>query len=180
VSVINYVTADAPTCHFQLHFALLALDSQVTELLGRSRLIDQMLRAGVEVAIPMRDRGVDLIAYVDKEASNTPFVSVPIQMKVATKECFSLDRKYEVFPGLLIVYVWHISKEPDLQKTYALTYAQAHVVAGEMGWLETPTWKAKGSYANTQPGAKLKSLLEPYAMSSANWKGCIASLLPAD
>ena len=38
------------------------LDSQVTEYLGRNLLIDQLLRAGVEVAIPVRDRGVDLIA----------------------------------------------------------------------------------------------------------------------
>lgn len=41
------------------------VDSQVVELLGRNRLIDELLRAGLEVAVPERDRGIDLIAYLD-------------------------------------------------------------------------------------------------------------------
>ncbi len=42
-----------------------SIDPQVVELLGRNKLISDLLRAGLEVALPMRDRGIDLIAYVD-------------------------------------------------------------------------------------------------------------------
>ncbi|MFM9965462.1 MAG: hypothetical protein ACKV2Q_30110 [Planctomycetaceae bacterium] len=43
----------------------MALDTQVVELLGRQRLMGELLRDGLEVAVPARDRGVDLIAFAD-------------------------------------------------------------------------------------------------------------------
>jgi len=39
--------------------------SQIVEFLGRQRLIAELIRDGLEVALPTRDRGVDLIAYAD-------------------------------------------------------------------------------------------------------------------
>ncbi|MGA3024700.1 MAG: hypothetical protein ABSF98_08030 [Bryobacteraceae bacterium] len=41
-------------------------DSQVVKVLGRNLLIAELLGAGLEVALPIRDRGIDLIAYADK------------------------------------------------------------------------------------------------------------------
>jgi hypothetical protein len=40
-------------------------DTQVIELIGRNRLGSEILRDGLEVAVPARDRGIDLIAYSD-------------------------------------------------------------------------------------------------------------------
>ena len=34
-------------------------DSQVIELLGRNLLVAELLQAGLEVALPIRDRGLD-------------------------------------------------------------------------------------------------------------------------
>jgi hypothetical protein len=41
------------------------LDTQQIELLGRNRL-EWIIRADLEVPIPIRDRGIDLIAYADR------------------------------------------------------------------------------------------------------------------
>jgi hypothetical protein len=41
------------------------LDTQVIELMGRHRLMNESLRDGMEIASPVRDRGVDVIAYGD-------------------------------------------------------------------------------------------------------------------
>lgn len=41
------------------------VDTQLVELAGRNWLASELLRAGLEVARPERDRGIDLIAYVD-------------------------------------------------------------------------------------------------------------------
>ena len=41
------------------------MDTQTTELVGRNFLVSELLRAGLEVARPERDRGIDLVAYVD-------------------------------------------------------------------------------------------------------------------
>ncbi len=41
------------------------MNSQIVELIGRNYLVSELLKAGFEVATPLRDRGVDLIAYID-------------------------------------------------------------------------------------------------------------------
>jgi hypothetical protein len=76
------------------------MDSQQIEIVGRNFLVNELLRGGVEVARPERDRGVDLIAYLD-----SPFCAVPIQMKAATGEVLSVHAKYEKLPDLLLAYV---------------------------------------------------------------------------
>ena len=59
------------------------MDKQVTELVGRSKLVAELLRSGIEVAIPERDRGIDLIAYLDLDLRAAHFVARPIQMKAS-------------------------------------------------------------------------------------------------
>ena len=143
------------------------LDSQIVEMLGRNRLIDELLRAGLEVAVPMRDRGIDLIAYVDLESKTRSFVARPIQMKAASKRSFGLDKKYRKFPGLLLAFVWNLESERE-QQTFALTYGEALDVADRMGWTGTESW-GRGRYSNTRPGKRLRGLLERYRMSSERW-----------
>ncbi|MBN1885820.1 MAG: hypothetical protein JW876_09910 [Candidatus Krumholzibacteriota bacterium] len=62
------------------------MDTQVIELLGRNRIIDELLRAGLEVALPERDRGIDPVAYADLESKVDAFVARPIQMKAASRQ----------------------------------------------------------------------------------------------
>src|SRR5688500_865685 len=96
------------------------MDTQTIELVGRNQLTAELLRAGLEVALPLRDRGIDLIAYADTGADVATFTAVPIQMKVASERSFSINRKYEKFPNLLHAYVWGIQVSECLA-TYALT-----------------------------------------------------------
>lgn len=120
------------------------MDSQVVELLGRNRLTDELLRAGFEVARPVRDRGIDLIAYADLTAKVPAFIARPIQMKAATDAVFGLDQKYAKFRDLIIAYVWHLGRT-DAAVTYALSYVDAHKVAEQMGYTRTASW-ARGNY----------------------------------
>ncbi len=143
------------------------MESQVVEVLGRDRLISELLRAGLEVALPVRDRGIDLIAYADLETKVNSFVARPIQMKAASKRIFGLDKKYRKFPNLLIAYVWNLAEERDVD-TFAMTYAEALAIADEMGWTATRSWR-RGSYVNTRPGKRLRGLLERHRMSSDRW-----------
>ena len=68
------------------------MDTQTIEILGRNRLVNELLVAGLEVAMPLRDRGIDLIAYVDLAAAVSKFAAVPIQMKAASERAFSIER----------------------------------------------------------------------------------------
>ncbi|MCI0487316.1 MAG: hypothetical protein L0229_12040 [Blastocatellia bacterium] len=144
------------------------MESQIIELLGRNRLIDELLRAGLEVALPIRDRGIDLIAYADLGPRIMQFSAVPIQMKACSECTFSLDAKYAKFPNLLIAHIWHIDSPQD-EVTFAMKYDEALVIADAMGWTKTASWK-KGYYTNTHPGSKLRDLLEQHRMNAEKWR----------
>lgn len=90
-------------------------DGQLVELAGRNWLCSQLVLAGLEVARPERDHGIDLIAYIDKAAKR--FVACPIQMKGATNESFSIHKRYKSFPSLLHVYVWHLGEPSRTVRT---------------------------------------------------------------
>jgi hypothetical protein len=64
------------------------------EIIGRNYLVSMVVSDGLEVARPERDRGVDLIAYLDLDEARR-FVACPIQMKAATTASFSLFSKYD-------------------------------------------------------------------------------------
>ena len=143
------------------------LDSQQISLIGRNLLVGELLHDGLEVARPERDRGVDLVAYVDIHETGGPFIACPIQLKVGTDAAFAVDRKYERFPSLLIAYLWHLF-EPAEFVSYCLTYPEAVAVAESMGWTSTASW-AKGSYTPNNPSARLLDLLSPHRMGAGRW-----------
>lgn len=143
-------------------------DSQKVELLGRNRLIDELLRDNLEVALPIRDRGIDLIAYVDLGEDVKSYTARPIQMKAAWTRAFSLDRKYEKFPGLILAYVWHLGNR-DQAVTFAMTYSEAQGIAEAMSWTKAASWE-RGGYSTSQPSRKLYGLLERFEMKRGAWR----------
>jgi hypothetical protein len=148
-------------------FIMRQLDTQQIELLGRQRLISDLIHAGLEVAIPSRDRGIDLIAFVDLASQTGRFVARPIQMKAASLRSFGVYRKYERISNLLIAYVWHLS-DPGNACTFALTYAEAEAIAYEMGWTRTASWRRSG-YNTNNPSKRLLRLLGAHRMTPDKW-----------
>ncbi len=149
------------------------VDTQLVELAGKNWLASELLRAGLEVAKPERDRGIDLIAYIDLDERVTNFVACPIQMKAATGAVFSLDPKYQKFPRLLLAYIWHLGN-PTETKCFALTYTEALRVAEKMGWTKTDSWLTGGNtarrgYSTTAPSKRLRGLLAAHEMTSEKW-----------
>lgn len=142
-------------------------DTQLIELAGRHRLISELLLSGLEVAMPVRDRGIDLIAYADLSAQVERFVARPIQLKAASSTTFAVDQKYRKISGLIIAYVWNLEC-PEKAATYALSYSEAEGIAEAMGWTSTASW-LKGSYSNTRPGEKLIGLLRQHLMTPDKW-----------
>ena len=138
------------------------------ELLGRSRLVSELLRAGLEVAVPARDRGVDLITYVDLESDVESFIARPIQMKAASSAQFSISKKYARVRGLILAFVWHL-EDPARAVTLALTYPEALTIGDKMGWTKTASWLDHGSYGTTRPSQRLQDLLSPYKMTPSSW-----------
>lgn len=147
------------------------LDPQSVEIVGRNKLVNELLKAGIEVSLPIRDRGIDLIAYIDIDRENKlqSFVACPVQMKAATERRFSLNKKYEKFKNLLLTFVWHVN-DPNSNIIYALTYSEALKVAEKLEWTKTETWVRRGKYSSTSPGKTIVDLIEPYKMTPEKWK----------
>jgi hypothetical protein len=150
------------------------LDTQVVELIGRNRLVNELLRDGLEVAVPARDRGVDVIAYADLSAQVATFSAKPIQMKAFSAAGFSVSAKYSRISNLLMAYVWHVNEQSPAV-TYALTYADAVKVGEAMGWTETSSWKDGGIYSSTKPSERLKTLIEPFRVVPGRWWGLVVA-----
>jgi hypothetical protein len=144
------------------------VDSQTVEIIGRNYLVTQLVRDGVEVARPERDRGVDLVAYLDLDETQGGFVACPIQMKAATNRSFGVFRKYERFTHLMLVYVWHV-QDPSQVCAYALSIGEALEIAEAMDWTKTESWRRSG-YSTTQPSKRLLNHLEPHLMKPGDWK----------
>jgi hypothetical protein len=151
----------------------MGLDTQVVELLGRHRLMNELLRDGLEVAVPARDRGVDLIAYADLSLQVATFAARPIQMKAFTTSGFSAVRKYTKIADLVMAYVWHLGGA-ESAVTFALPYAEVVKVAESMGWTTTSSWLDGGAYTTTSPSQKLLGLLEQYRMGTGKWWALVA------
>lgn len=149
------------------------IDTQLIELAGRNWLVNELLRAGIEVARPERDPGVDHIAYVDRDQRARNFVACPIRMKAATKATFSLYPKYAVFPNLILAYVWNVGS-PAETVCYALNYTEALRIAEQMGWTNTASWiqggrNSKPGYSTSKPSQGLRRLLAGYEMNGDKW-----------
>jgi hypothetical protein len=147
-------------------------DSQVVEVVGRNWLVNTLFDAGIEVARPERDRGIDLIAYVDRDTNG--FRAVPIQLKSSTVAAFSIDQKYAKMPELLLCFVWHLGKSEQEPSCIAITYVEALQVGIDLGWTTTTSWTEGRKYSTSKPSANVLEALKPYEMTSpSDWQLCL-------
>lgn len=142
------------------------------EVIGRAALITELTRNGLEVARPERDIGADLIAYLTPPGG--PFMAVPIQLKAAANRSFTINRKYETTPSLLMTFAWNLSG-PGEPEFYALTYPESLSIADSFGWTATETWRVRSHWSVTSPSIALRSALDPYRVSGPRWQAVVAA-----
>jgi hypothetical protein len=145
-----------------------AVDTQQVEILGRNRLKTSLIEAGIEVATPERDNGIDLIAYVWSAEQGT-FLARPIQMKAASNFSFAIDRKYERIPTLLMAFVMGL-RQPQ-HSIFVMTYDVVLSIATTLGWTETASWQKANAYSTRHASKRLGELLAPHTASPAVWQG---------
>jgi len=142
-------------------------DSQLTEIFGKNLLIGHLIAAGLEVAEPVRDKGVDLVAYRGEEGE-VDFVARPIQLKAYSNESFGLDMKYKRIPHLLIAYVWNV-QIPERSEVFVLTFEEALEILNKKGYSKTDSWIKGGRYFVRDAGHELREYLAKYKMTRERW-----------
>jgi hypothetical protein len=136
-------------------------------MMGRQRLIAELRRDGLEVALPVSDKRIGVVAYVGLRNQVVRFAARPIHMVASNTSSFEVFRKYKNVADLIIAYVWHLER-PSEAATYAMTYPQARALAAAQGWTSTPSWE-KGGYSTDHPGPELVKMLEPFRMGQGRW-----------
>jgi len=131
------------------------LDTQRKELVGRAALEAELIKHGFEVARPYRDKGIDLIAYLDEPSSL--FFARPIQLKAASATPFGLDRKYEKIGGIVLAYVWNIFDTP---RFFLMNYKEAEAIIPDAR-KQTPSW-AKGGWSWKKAPREVEIALKPF------------------
>ncbi|MDE2572011.1 MAG: hypothetical protein KGM44_05755 [bacterium] len=148
------------------------LDAQTISLLGRDKVIEQLHRAGLEVALPRRDRGIDIIAYADKAHT---FQALPIQIKASAGFRWVVNEKYGSFADIVIAFVMHLGDE-GRSVVYALPHAENLAIAERLGftqryatWLKPKRVNQGGYIWIDRPMPELLAALEPYRASTDGW-----------
>ena len=139
------------------------MDKQQIGLIGKHILIADLFAANFEVAEPLRDRGIDLIAFRDG-TDGEEFEARPIQLKTSSVETFELYSKYERFTDLRIVYVWK-AKNPVDAEFYCLAYPEAIDVLKSMKHAGYSILKEKGHWVTTKPSEPLKNALKSFQVN---------------
>jgi hypothetical protein len=129
--------------------------SNRVELAGRSWVTSRLLAHDLQVATPVVDSGVDLIAF--NEVGVGGIRALPIQLKCATTEAFSLDRKYEG-RGITMIYVWYAFTDPS---AFILSYEEALEVLGSKA-ASTPSFSDRGAYSASYVSKRRKEQLMPF------------------
>ena len=143
----------------------LSLDSQQVEILGRNRIKAALIEAGLEVATPERDNGIDLIAYRWHLVGE--FSARPVQIKAASTFSLGIDRKYERIPGLIMAFVVGVREEAHA--IYALTYGELLSIADALGWTKTPSWIEGDGYSTRHASKRLMDQLGAYRATRDSW-----------
>ncbi len=144
------------------------MDSQLVELIGRAALQLQLLRDGIEVALPLRDRGIDMIAYLDRDGNSSTQACL-LQMKAASKQAFSIDSKYQNFQNFKFAYVWHVH-DPTQTRFFVVSYKEAEDLCRNYSWKQYGNNGFK-RWSTPNPAKRFLGKLEKnYEVSKGQWR----------
>jgi hypothetical protein len=155
------------------------LDNQQVEVLGRNIVVNQLTHEGIEVAEPVRDRGVDLVAYLSKEDGADEFYARPLQLKVSSHRGFSIRKKYLEFNQMYVVYVWRVAYPSEESEIYVLDTDEMEAVGNERGWTTNSTWLDDGRWDETEATEATKDVIKEYRVHPGDWRDKLFSNVPA-
>jgi hypothetical protein len=108
--------------------------------------------------------GADVLARV--YSGSDLVASRPIKVHCAKDPGFTLIRKSEMIPDLLLAYVW--IAQPESPELHALSYAEAFRLLDSRKHTKTDSWLVDGRYS-LRVGSSWRERLAPYRMQPRDW-----------
>lgn len=151
------------------------MDAMTLRLLGRNRVIDDLLRAGLQTALPLVDgTGIDLFAFGMPRGAHERWVSAPVRVRASSGRAFAIDEGADRVPGLLHAFVWGLGGSDE--RVYVLNHREARTIAEQMGFALPQTGQF-ALYDHQAPTRSLMELIEPYRTGSDRWRDRLNELV---
>jgi hypothetical protein len=149
----------------------LADDKQLIEVIGKAKFTEFAIRSGFEVAMPVRDCGIDVLLYFPIE-DNLLTTTIPVQLKCYSSQALTVDSKYNRMGDLLHVVLWNCTnKEPSF---FALTQKHSMHFAEMFGWDKLPGWiNKKGRYDATKATTRIIDEMRQYRTITETFKNMV-------
>lgn len=107
-------------------------DAQQIGIVGLNLLVSLLVADDFEVAVPIRDRGTDLIIFNDTYRGQR-FRAAPVQLKSFSDSAFSLNEAKQ--KDMLMAYVWYTARPRDAE-VYIMRFDQAVALVHQSGYFE--------------------------------------------
>ena len=140
---------------------------------GELLVAAELMRKGVEVAIPASDVGVDLLAYRLRAGEKTAGKFVPVQVKTYSGTGYRfLKSWFEGAPGLALVSVWHVVDTPQFY-----IFASRDEVEEALGnHVHAPSWTGpRGIWTETEANSAAVTRMQAHR---DRWERIIDQLGP--
>jgi hypothetical protein len=128
---------------------------------GEMLVAAELLRLGVEVAVPAVDSGVDLFAFRLNDGYSAEHRLVPIQVKAWSAAGYHFERHwFERASDVVLVSVWHTATTPEFYVMESI--ARVEEVLGARA--NTRAWRENGIYTvtNGKLGDHRWKLMQPH------------------
>jgi hypothetical protein len=129
--------------------------SALTGKAGELLVAGELLRRGIDVAIPAYDRGIDLLAYREHDLTKV----VPIQVKARGGTGYNFQRSWFKYKGLVLVHVWRMQSEPEFYVFCGLDEVEDALGAT---FSKSKSWVTDGGYNVTDPGPEAVARMQPH------------------
>jgi hypothetical protein len=141
------------------------LNAHTSRLRERAHLVDDLLRDGIHVALPIGARDIDLLAYIETDGPSCPIASIPIKIAPSGIADLSNDLETEKSRGLLIAFT--PAKGGHSARTLAFTRADLFYI------------RMVGIMRRVNPAllGEDPDVLATFAMSPGMWRKKIISVL---
>jgi len=131
-----------------------------------------MTQEGVQIAIPAKYSGIDMLAYTLPGTANSIIQAIPIQLATMSYGTFLRDFANWRTRGLLVVLLSD-ERVPQHVRTFALS-AEELMLVQRVGLIDS---KEDAKRDVVEQASVLRRALEPYCMVSGRWRTKISRWL---
>ena len=152
---------------------------EMSKLAACLRLSDELLGEGIDVALSVVARDLELVASVESSDDQRPSAWIPIKVvAVGAGESIASLEDVEA-PGLVIALVRKYGR-PEAVRAFAFTPAELLVVkmSAHIGRQSEPRSEESVDSAHARERV-LREAIEPFAVSPGQWRKKLAAMLNA-